>query len=73
MSPEDMNELLTVRRVVIEPAPQEVLQQRLDARLREKELRLRRYRHWPANISERWLQEEIEVLEQELKRLSLKD
>lgn len=61
----ELHPLLTVQRVVVEPAPAAVLQSRLDERLRDKAWRLQRYasRKWPFSLSDQWLQNEIDVLE----------
>jgi len=63
-----MTSLLTVRRVVIEPAPCDVLQARLAACEAEKAARLSwrpegsKWSKWPATVSDEWLQGDIDTL-----------
>lgn len=60
--------LLTQTRTITEPASRETLQLRLQARLADKAIRLRRGADgWPWSVSDSWLQQEIEVLETALK------
>lgn len=64
MSPAALHGLLLHRRVVVEPAPRQVLQARLDERLRDKAHRTRNgATGWPWSVSDRWLQQEIDTLQ----------
>lgn len=64
MSPAALHGLLLHRRVVVERAPRQVLQARLDERLRDKAHRTRNgATGWPWSVSDRWLQQEIDTLQ----------